>query len=691
MPNRTLSFAYTACALFAVLIAYLLAIGVERLQYTLEDTRVVWISENDESSDAAEVAAAVQRVAEDHDTVIGYGVLDVNDPYSVSHLYLALPDSPTPQARWLEEGYPGFDPGFTVRTHPLADFEDVGPNGHYLVFGSSETETALRAELAELGLYEAPGVQTTRAWHFFTGGHLFHLSVVALLAAVTAAGAGVLLASRDYGVWRLQGRSYLRVLAADLLKVARLAAVVLPLVTAGTLVFLGPYNGWNQLGLFSLMALVFLGLLTAACLLAHAAALGLVYSTSVLASLKGRLPVRSTYACVYLVRLPVLVLTLVVLGNIVTAAQGLRDQRVQLDLAEAQGDTSFPSLSANYGWADEQAVDDELGPWLREADSRGDMVLVVPSDTALLSPPSPDLPPTPGSERPLLFVNDTYLGEQEVLAPSGERYGPGGSVRVLVPEGAAADVGAVTADAIGSWLDLHGGPDRAPRTEVLPLADGQTLYTYAAKGLDSPRPHLPLVHDAVVVVLPNAGVLSDSAYVSYMTTRSTVFPDPEVVEDHRERDPTASRYIAMVEPLSTSARHTHSQTLTVLRGELFNLVGAAAVLLLTGMAACVIHVRSRAQEIFARHICGWTFPATHRRLLLTEGAITLIFLGGVLWDTLSRIAAAANPATAGLPTAAPTGAEPLYALGIAAACLLVTVTALALFHRRVVREGASRA
>lgn len=681
MPNRTLSFSYVACAVFAVVIAFLLAVTAERTLYVLEDSRAVWISQNDGEYDTDEIAASVLRVAEEHRSTVGYAILDVNEPSSVVHLYLAVADTGSHHQRWLEDGYPTFGRDFTVTTHPLADFGDVGPNGHYLVFGPPEAESALREALAEHGLHEAPGTQTTRMWDFFTGGHLFHLLAVALLGSATATGAGVLLAARDYGVMRLQGRSYPNILGRDLLKVARLFAITLPVVAAGTVAFLGVYNGWNQLGVHALMALVFLALLAVPCLLVHAAVLGLVHTTGILPALKGRLPVRSTTAAVYLVRVPALVLALFILAGIVSSTQEVRDQRAGLGVLEDYGEASFPSLSANYGWADAEAVDDRLGPWLRESDVSGDIVFThhaLSEEFLLLDPDDPRPPP------PVLLVNDTYLVREEVRSPSGDRFAPAETVRVLVPETFQEHTEELTA-AVAERFE----PGAAVEAGV--AADGQTLFTYAAKGWSDPRHFLPLVHEPVVIVLPNGAVLSDSEYVSYMTNRSLVFPDPEVVEAFRDHDREASQYLAMVETLTVSALQDHHRSVNVLRAELFNLVGAGAVLVLTAMAACVVHVRTRAQEIFARHISGWTFAATHRRLLLVEGGLALGFLGWVTADTLRRTAMFADPLYGGPPDLAPSGAEPLYALGIVLVCLVITIAALSLFHRRIVREGASQA
>ncbi|WP_369696565.1 hypothetical protein [Nocardiopsis sp. YSL2] len=241
------------------------------------------------------------------------------------------------------------------------------------------------------------------------------------------------------------------------------------------------------------------------------------------------------------------------------------------------------------------------------------------------------------------------------------------------------------------WLDMSGAPDRSFDIEVLPAADGQTVFTYGAERSDGPL-FLPLLHEPVIIALPNGEVMSDSSYVNHMSARETVFPDPDVVEEFRADNPQASRYISMVETLTTSALKTHANTLMALRSEVFNLVGAGAVLLLTAAAACIIHVRARAQAIFARHISGWTFLATHRRLLTIEATLAAAFMAWATWDTATTLAAMNDPSRSMVPGAmTATGAEPFYALGIALASLTITLGALTVFHRRIVREGSSQA
>jgi hypothetical protein len=120
VPNRTLTFAYVVCAVFAAVIAFLLATTAERTIYVLEDSQLVWISENDGTHDNDEVAASVQRVADDHGTSVGYIITDVNEPSSVVHLYLAVADPASHHQQWLEDGYPSFGRDLTVTTQPMS-------------------------------------------------------------------------------------------------------------------------------------------------------------------------------------------------------------------------------------------------------------------------------------------------------------------------------------------------------------------------------------------------------------------------------------------------------------------------------------------------------------------------------------------------------------------------------------------
>lgn len=688
MPNRTIAFAHTAFLLLTALITTLLLTTWELGFPTAQHSASVWITEDAGTSDSEQVARTVERVAAEQDIAIGFTFPDLNTPGSLQHMYLAVGDPDSKHASWLESGYPSFSRAMELRVHPMDGFGDLSPRGFYLVFGPAENAQVLADALAEHGLSQTPGGSEARLWQSFLSGPLFNALAIALLVGVTAISAGVLLGSKGYGVQRLQGRSYGQILLRDLAQTARLWALALPCATVATLVFLGFYNGWNQLDFFARIALVFLGAFACVAVAVHAAVLGLVHATAILPSLKGRIPVRTTQAGAYLVRVPVLVLVLTVLGSVVHLTQTTREQYAALEVFAQTGETSHITLNGSTGFDDVAATDPFIGPWLRQADRDGQLII------ADQQPPESVMPV--GSPRPgfnVIAVNDTYLAEQEVLSPTGERYGAAasdGRVRVLLPQTHASHHGGIQ-QAMAGWLQVNtGGGGAGADVEILPTADGQTVFTY---GSHNPRglEELPFLRDPVIIALPNGAVLSDSNYVNYMTHGALLFPDPVVVEQARA-DPQMAEYINTVQTVHDKAASSYSADLLLLRIEAFNLAATTAVLLLTGIAACIIHVRTQAQTIFVRHISGWTFTATHRRFLALEAVIALGFVGWSTWDTLTTLRVLRDPTRHLPPEWTPTsGLEPFYAVAIAVSGLVLTLGALTFFHRRIVREGASQA
>ncbi|MFV2194672.1 hypothetical protein [Nocardiopsis sp. LOL_012] len=686
MPHRTTAFAHVALLLLAALISALVLSGSElRMPTAGEHSDVVWITENPRGTEAADVAPTLTRVAAEQGAAIGYTFPDVDEPDTLWHMYLALGAPDSPRADWLTDGFPTFGRTMELSVHPLEEYTGTSPRGYYTLFGPPESERALEEALAEHGLSQAPGATESDQWFLLTGGALSNTLAAALLVVVTSASVGVLLDSRDYAVQRLQGRSYARILMRDLVRIARLWAVALPAAATAVLVVLGLYNGWNQLDSYALTTATLLIPLLAAALATHAATLGAVHLTAVLPALKGRIPVRTVNTAVYLVRVPVLLLVLGVLGAVVHHTATVREQQAGLELFARTEDTSFVTVNGSVSLDEHGTMDERLGPWLRRVDSDGGLIL---SDQV---PPESVLPL--GSDRPgfdLLVVNDTYLEAEELLSPSGERYGAapsGGPVRALVPErhsGFSEDI----ASAAPAWVGALSGGEGI-EVEALPLADGQSVFTYGSRP-PAPGTSPPLLHDPVVLVLPNGAVLSDTSYVGAASRAALLFPDPGIVERAR-RDPATAEYINTVPTVESRAVADHAATLTTLRTEAFNLVAAIAVLLLTGVAACVIHVRTRAQGIFTRHISGWSFAAVHRWFLALEAAIALGFVGWAAWTTASTLRALRDPTVLPLPAYIPTsGLEPLHALGITAAGLALTLGALTVFHRRIVREGASQ-
>ncbi|MFE9245424.1 hypothetical protein [Nocardiopsis sp. NPDC006938] len=686
MLHRSVTFTHVVLLLVAAVLAFVTVRTYEEMAITVP-SGVVWVNSNTGEADLPTIVDTVERFARDTGVSVALHTPDLYDPGNMRHLYLAPGAEGALAADWLTAGYPSF--GHTMRTdvHPFAHLEQPDPRGFYLVFGTAADTERFERELAGIGLREVSSVGAqdlnwTDLYRY--GGDLDTALVILLLFAVTVTASGVLLNARSYGVLRLQGHSYAGILGRDLAQLARLHLG--PGLGAAALVLLAlyVYNRWSQLTLFAAISGQLLALLLGAALAAHAFALAMVHATDIPAALKGRLPARLAGAGAYLVRVPALVFVLVVIGHVVVSAQNVRAQAESLDSYAEAGQASRLSLTGSVDLTDDREdMQGLVAGWLRQADAEGQLVLTARERAENLLPVG-----TPRPDYDVLVVNDTYLDQQEVIAVGGDRVQPEARVRLLVPENRAGERDALVAG-FGPWLEFV-GEEPAPEFRVETTEAGQRVFTYGSQqpGDDHSRSHLD---DPVVVVLPNGGVLDDHSYVSYATGAGLVFPDPGVAEASIARPPF-STYVNGLQMVVTSAADLQTQLVRDLRLQTFNLSAATVVLLMTAVSVCVIHVRTRAQTIFARHLAGWGFLAVHRRLLTVEGALAVLFVGWAVWRTRVELAWRADPANpvTGESVAA-LGYQPLLAVAIAASGLLLVTVTLAGFHRRVVREGASQA
>lgn len=689
MLHRSITFIHICLLLLSAALSFFTVRAMEEVIVS-DYSALLWVVEDDGSSDVGQVVEAVETLARDEGVTVAFETPDLHDPGSVRHLYLAVGDESSQTAHWIDEGYPSFGHTMHTEVHPFADLAETDPRGFYLVFGPEEDVYLLQDALAELGMGGSAQVDSQNLhWDdFLFKGDLRTTFVVALLCTVTVVGSGVLLGARSYGVLRLNGHSYARILARDLIQLARLWAMAAPLLAFGVLAFLYLYNGLTQLALFAGVAVSVLAIFAAVALTAHALTLALLHTTDILAALKGRIPARSATWAAYAVRVPALVFVLTIIAAVVASANNVRLQQKSFDDFSQAGEASRIMLKGSVDFDEMDTVmEPVVGQWLRQADTEGQVVLTAQEPSDYLMPrgvPRPDFE--------TLVVNDTYLAHQEILSPDGERYGAEDSVRILLPE-SLSDFESDLREGTRQWLEFASGSDSDLEIEiqVLPTTDGQRVFTY---GSDEPERlnNRPYLENPVIIALPNGAVLSDAQYFSSATDAAIVFPEPEAVEASIAQPPL-SIYVNGVQMVATSAADHHQELVRTLRLESFNLAASTAVLFMTGIAVCLIHARTHAQTIFARHISGWSFAAIHRRLLAVEGLIALVFTGWATWDTTATLRRREDPTiplltVEDVPT---TGVEPLLALGIAVTGLGLVIAVLAFFHHRIVREGASQA
>ncbi|MDK1344023.1 hypothetical protein QNO09_12040 [Streptomyces sp. 378] len=667
----------------------------------LGNSAVIFVFDSDDSTSGAQVTRTIASFAEDHGVTVAREVPDLRDPDGRRHLYMTAGDDPSDASEWLNEGYPAFSSNLATDVHPIADIGQRDPRGHYYVFGPPETADALVAEFSGLGLradvshplsYEELATTYTNSvmyWSFW----------VITLAAVTLTGASVLLSARTYGILRLQGFSLMHLLVRDLRQLLVPWAVTLGAVTAVALTFLGFYNGFAWLSLFATLAAALAGLLILLVVSAHVAVIALTFKVDVLQAVKGALPARTASVGVYLVRIPALLLALSVATDIAAVGRDMETRQENRAAYAEAGDAVTIRLNGGLSGEKERVVE-EIGPWLRRADSNGEVILAGRRDLQNLAPGS-HLPPGE-----VLVVNETFLTEQPVLDPAGQRYMPadgkgkaakGDRVRLIVPESLRGHEAALTkavAGVLASEFD--------PRTqlEALPAKGGQSVFTYnpgnqVYNAAHSQKEDRSLVQDPVLVVVPNGShFVSDDGYTAFAAQEGVVFPDPDVVVSAIQGK-RLGVYVVALRPVAENSALKMREVVTEFRVQLFNLALTVTVLLIAGLGICVIYARKNAQSIFAQHINGWRYVATHRFILGVEAAIAFLLATRVPFETWMRNKDLERIAASGAPLPRPlvelTGLDLGIIAGLVAVEFGAVLLALAVFHRRIIREGATEA
>ncbi|MCX4906836.1 hypothetical protein [Streptomyces sp. NBC_00878] len=700
MLHRGIKFVHAAVLAFSAVLAFLFVRGLDE-GGVLGNSALIWVFDSDDSVSGAQVAQAIASFSADHGVTVAREVPDVRDPDGHRHLYMAPDNRQSGAGAWLDEGYPAFSRNYTTDVHPIAEIGQRDPRGEYYVFGSPAAADALVAEFADLGLRASvshPLSYTTLAAAYIGDVLAWSFWVVAL-AAVTMTGASVLLSAKAYGVLRLQGMSFADLLVRDLRQLTASWSVAAGVVAAGVLAFLGFYNGLAWLGMFAAVAASLAGLFVLLVLAAHAAVLALTFKVDVLRALKGELPARAASVSVYLVRIPALLLALGIAMDVASAGQDVLVRQKSREAYAEAGDAVTIRLNGSLPSETDQVIK-EVGPWLRQADGKGKIILAGRRDLQSLAQDS-HMPPGE-----VLVVNETFLAKQSVLAPTGRRYTPVAQdgkapeaypVRLIIPESLSRHTAAITAaipNVLASSFNRH------TQLETLRAKSGQRLFAYnpgnqVYNAAHSPKDDRSLVRDPVLVVVPNGSkFLSDDGYTAFATQEGVVFPDPDDVLGAIEANKLQT-YVTAVRPVGQNSALKLRDAVNEFRVQLFNLVLAVIVLLIAGVGVCIIYSRKNSQAIFVQHISGWRYTVTHRFILSIEVGIAVLLATRVPFETWLQNQELEKLAAAGTPLPRPfvhlTELDLSIIAGLVTVELGAVLLALAVFHGRIVREGATEA
>lgn len=703
MLHRGIKFIYAAVFAFSAVVAFLFVRGLDE-DWVLGHSSVVWVLDADDSASGSQVARDVASFAAERRLSVAREVPDLKDPDGRRHLYLASGDPGSDAASWLSEGYPSFGRDYQTQVHPLADIGQRDPRGFYYVFGPEGSDDALVAQFKSLGLRASAHhpLSVAELTPFYADGVLAWSLLVVALAAVTMTGASVLLNAKAYGVLRLQGKSFTDILLRDLRQLATFAAIAAAAVAGGVLLLLGLYNRYAWLGLFASVTLGIAGILILLILATHAAVLALTFRTDVLRALKGELPARAASLSAYLVRIPALLLALSIATSAALAGQDVLARQDSREIYAKVGDTAAIRLNGSLGGDDEiKQMQKRVGRWLRQSDAAGKLIIAGRRELHDIAPGS-GLP-----QGEMLIVNETFLTEQSLVDPTGHRYAPtpldgkspnNHAVRLIVPESLNQYSSTIAAQIPGILSPAD--PERIHQSQVqtFPAKIGQRVFGYnpgdqahtAARNIKEDR---SLVDDAVLVVVPNGSAyLTDNAYTSFATQGGVVFPDPADIQAGIETNKLQNDVIA-IRPVGQNAALQMRDAVNDFRLYLFNLAVAVVVLVITGVGVSIVYSRKNAQAIFVKHISGWRFAASHRSVLAVEGILAILLAGWVPFQVWQQNQDLEEFKAMGMP--APSAPVQISALDLTLTSGLVAIEvgavllALAAFHRRIVKEGAT--
>lgn len=585
---------------------------------------VVKVNASDSAAGNARVTEMVTSLARDRRANIGRLTWDTRNE-SYRHIYLAVGDPHAASTGWLADGYPNFSRNARTDMRPYREIGGTSPAGYYLVYGPQPLAAELLDRFASLGYAGRidPLFSLRHGLEYFGRGALLWCFLIVALTTVLSVASAIILNARSYGIQRLQGRSFGGILRRDLAQLATFVAGTGAGLAAVTLGLLYAYNRLHQVGTYLLVALSFLGVFAAIALITHVLTLAVAHRQPVLSAIQGEVGAAWLVAGSYGIRISAILLTVSISTAAIASGLAVRQAQARND-AWAGADRSYYMLiNGGYGGDQERSIYQRIGQWIRGADTRGEAILA-----AYIQPPAgPAAAAGPGPDREILVVNNRYLDKHPLYDAAGGRVRPAGgnTVRVLIPRRYAGQTSRI-ADTVTGWLDSsagsHGAP--VPPTRIEQTRDRQAVFSYGS----ALSGHNLVLEDPVVVVVTGAsGVISDGDYMALATQRCVVFDDPDRAMTGLAASGLAP-YVLGMSPLAQEAADGYRDARREFGLQLFNLIAAVAVLLITALNVSIVYCRKNAQALFVKHISGWGFVRTHRGILAVESGLALAL---VLW------------------------------------------------------------
>lgn len=619
MPSRALRLGWVIILVASSVLTFLFlarfdASGIQGANH------VLMVSPGTASVESRATYGRIEAVARSEGAVVARFQPDLRTPESRRHLFVAIGDPHLDAATWLRTGYPRFTNAMETVVQPMSALGQRDVAGRYLVFGPPEAGGALTTALREDG-YQ---VTIDDAYRFDSLANFTLTDPVSTSVMVTGflvfvlAAAGAILATRSYGVLRLQGQSLATMLRHDLHGQAAFAALA---VSAGVVIVLGVLflvNRWAYLGTYLGIAGCVMAGLTALMLVGHLGGVAWAHHRPLLSALKGDVASGGLLGLTWVVRALAALLTMTMLGAAVASWSVWNQYESTRTVWQDADDVVRLSFNPALGEEITEEFAQRAGEFLVHGEQDG-MTLVVADQ--FLSQVSPSASGTPS-----LMVNGNYLRHQPHLLTDDSRAdGPTrGEIILLIPENLADRAPAVLQD-VQAWSEdmakqrgIH-----APHVTVRGLSPGQHSFTYGSQA----APDNPLVvTDAMLLVVDaSSGLFPPDEYMSLASQGGVVLNGQDRTMQ-AVADSGLDRFVTGYSATSGGISSLLAEAARSQRIAAINVVAMLGVFLATTMTLAHVYVGHRRQRLFIQEVSGWHPLRTHGHLLITEGILIMVLL-----------------------------------------------------------------
>ncbi len=651
---RSVRIVYVMVPLLALVLGFLAA--VEQSERGVPEASAALLATAGSSTESnGALAARLERAAAADGITVVRVVADPSAPDRRRTL-LVTGAPGTLGSQWLADGYPEFARSITTTVEPMHVLDRHDTAGTYLIVGGGAL-VRVESEFRSAGF----SVETERigsilpvSWLEFGGGRSSLVSAV-LLASAALCVVGTIGSPRRIAVRRLAGSGAVAVLSSEAraLTSAVWTTMTLAVVAAA---FLTVYNGFANPLVLARATSAALVVLLPPVVVVHLLCTLIAMRLPLPASIRGARPGGGLVFAAHAARIPAVVVVVLACFDLAGSAAIVRSGDAERELRAAGTATQLWVTPDPRPGAGTEQYWDRIGSMA----ARG-----LTDGTALLAA-TVEIGSGRGRETvPAVFVDGTYLDEQDVRAADGHRISADAQqmgVWTMPGNGLERDD---LLRALRSW-ELRDAPARSVRHIGGGTLDGRSLYTYPG---DTTVP--AWVDAAVLVVVPDpANTFSRDQLGAWVSTGDLVFTSPATASraiSDASLDSEFSAIVQVGQDAAERARRAARDAWVDAEALLASIVVAMGV----GAIAATAHRGRHGRRMLVRIAAGNAWATVNAASLVVEGlvlAAAAIVTANTWW--------AARPDGSGRISALDPVARSTDAAGLTAA-IAVTVLSVA--------------